>query len=70
MSLNYLGANLLGLLGISTPYSQYLLSLQQQIPIVNSVGYQDSLGEWFSLEIENPVLTEYQSVQYYELFGK
>ena len=69
MSLNYLGANLLGLLGISTPYSQYLLSLQQQIPIVNSVGYQDSLGEWFSLEIENPVLTEYQSVQYYELFG-
>jgi hypothetical protein len=70
MSLNYLGANLLGLLGISTPYSQYLLSLQQQIPIVNSVGYQDSLGEWFSLEIENPALTEYQSVQYYELFGK
>lgn len=70
MSLNYLGANLLGLLGISTPYSQYLLSLQQQIPIVNSVGYQDSLGGWFSLEIENPVLTEYQSVQYYELFGK
>lgn len=70
MSLNYLGANLLGLLGISTPYSQYLLSLQQQIPIVNSVGYQDNLGEWFSLEIENPALTEYQSVQYYELFGK
>lgn len=70
MSLNYLGANLLGLLGISTPYSQYLLSLQQQIPIVNSVGYQDSLGGWFSLEIGNPVLTEYQSVQYYELFGK
>ena len=70
MSLNYLGANLLGLLGISTSYSQYLLSLQQQIPIVNSVGYQDNLGEWFSLEIENPALTEYQSVQYYELFGK
>ena len=70
MSLNYLGANLLELLGISTPYSQYLLSLQQQIPIVNSVGYQDSLGEWFSLEIENPALTEYQSVQYYELFGQ
>lgn len=70
MSLNYLGANLLELLGISTPYSQYLLSLQQKIPIVNSVGYQDSLGEWFSLEIENPALTEYQSVQYYELFGQ
>lgn len=70
MSLNYLGANLLELLGVSTPYSQYLLSLQQQIPIVNSVGYQDSLGEWFSLEIENPALTEYQSVQYYELFGQ
>ena len=70
MSLNYLGANLLGLLGISTPYSQYLLSLQQQIPIVNSVGYQDNLGGWFSLEIENTALTEYQSVQYYELFGQ
>ena len=70
MSLNYLGANRLELLGVSTPYSQYLLSLQKQIPIVNSVGYQNSLGGWFSLEIENPALTEYQSVQYYELFGQ
>ena len=70
MSLNYLGANLLGLLGISTPYSQYLLSLQKQIPIVNAVGYQDSLGRWFSLQTENSALTEYQSVQYYELFGQ
>ena len=70
MSLNYLGANLLGLLGISTPYSQYLLSLQKQIPIVNAVGYQDSFGGWFSLQTENSALTEYQSVQYYELFGQ
>lgn len=70
MSLNYLGANLLNILGIRTEYTGYLLDLQKEMPVINSVGYKDNNGEWHRLDEEIKKINEYQAVQYYELFER
>lgn len=70
MSINYLGANLLNLIGIDTDYTNFLLELEQTIPVINSVGYQTGDGKWHSLKEENELITQYQFLQYYELFDK
>ena len=70
MSINYLGANLLDLLGIHTEYTDYLLDLQKEIPIINQVGYQTVDGVWHELWEENDKINEYRIVQYHQLFGK
>lgn len=69
MSINYLGANLLEVAGYGTPYTRYLLDLQKEIPVINSIGYQTSDRQWHSLDEKNAALNEYKIVQYYELFG-
>lgn len=68
MSINYLGANLLDLIGLHTAYTDFLLKLEETIPVINSVGYQTSDGKWHQLNEENELLTEYEFLQYYELF--
>jgi len=70
MSINYLGANLLHVLGIHTEYTDYLLHLEKEIPIINQIGYQTADGTWHELWEENDKITEYGIVQYYQLFGK
>lgn len=68
MSINYLGANLLDLIGLHTDYTDFLLKLEETIPVINSVGYQTSDGKWHQLNEENELLTQYKFLQYYELF--
>ncbi len=70
MSVNYLGANLLHLLGFDTAYSSYLLDLEKKIPAVTVNGYQTSDGLWHNSMEEHDVLKEYQIIQYYEMFEK
>lgn len=70
MSLNYLGANLMNLIGIHTAYSEYLLDLQQNIPIINLAGYKTDTGVWNNLLQDNDLLDAYRCVQYYELFDQ
>ncbi len=68
MSVNYLGANVLELAGISTPYSNFLLDMQENIPIINKFSYQTSNGEWHSIDTPNDFVNQYRNMQYYMLF--
>lgn len=70
MSINYLGVNVLEYAGITTSYTQFLLDLQKEIPIVNAKGYQTKDGVWHNLEEKNALLEQYEMVQYYQLFDK
>lgn len=68
MSLNYLGANILELAGINNTYAEYLLDLQEKIPVINSKGYQTIEGEWFNINEPNTLMDQYRNIQYYLLF--
>ncbi len=70
MSTNYLGADLLDVLSIHTNYTDYLLDLQIELPVVNPYGYFTSEGAWYDNSEENGKIKEYNCVQYYELFEK
>jgi phosphoglycerol transferase MdoB-like AlkP superfamily enzyme len=67
MSVNYLGAQVLQLAGIENAYSDYLLDLETQMPIINIAGYQTGDGTWHLLSEESDVINEYKAVQYYEM---
>ena len=68
MSINYLGANLLSVLGINDEYFDYLLDLEEELPVINSQGYKTSDGVWHTLDEYNDLIDKYRIVQYYELF--
>ena len=70
LGLNYLGADLLDILGVKTEYSSYLLDLQKEIPIMNAGGYQEKNGTWHKYSAANDALKEYYAVQYYQLFDE
>ncbi len=70
LSLNYLGANILKIVGKQTAYSKYLLDLEEQLPVINTVGYQDNQGVWHLHSETNELIEEYEAVQYYELFRR
>ena len=70
MSLNYLGANLLDIMGYRTSYTNYLLNLETEIPVMNAVGYQTKDDVWHGWEEENNLINEYKIVQYYETFDR
>lgn len=67
VSLNYLAANLLEVLGVETEYTKYLLDLEEDIPIINTEGYMTSDGDWKELSENNDRLEQYRQLQYYEL---
>ncbi len=69
-SLNYLAANVYDLLGIKTQYTEYLLDLEKDYPVIGVSGYQDASGNWHSYEEKNEKLDEYFRVEYHELTGK
>lgn len=69
MSANYLGANILNLAGIHTPYTDFLLDMQQAVPVINIAGYQTSDGKWHEKEDENDYISKYRILQYYQMFG-
>lgn len=68
MSLNYLGATVSKLAGVDNAYIEYLLNLQEDIPIINRNGYKTSEGEWFGINEFNTLIDEYSKIQYYQLF--
>lgn len=70
MSLNYLGANLLDVMGYRTTYTNYLLNLEKEIPIMNLVGYRTKDDVWHSWDEENALADDYKKVQYYEMLGR
>lgn len=71
-STNFLSTYMLSLTGLElTPYNEYLLDLQEEIPALNHLGYMDSAGKWHRWEnADNRTLElerEYECLQYNEL---
>ncbi|WP_099467040.1 LTA synthase family protein [Konateibacter massiliensis] len=69
ISLNYLSAYIFNKIGLElTPYQQYLLSVHEQVPVMNSVGYYGVDGKLYDYEdVDSPyydLINEYRSVQY------
>lgn len=73
ISLNYLSTLVLQTAGLEmTPYHQYLAQLQQQVPMINTLGYTDKTGQYheFTEETaEQQWIEDYKTVQYNYLFG-
>lgn len=67
-SLNYLGIDILEMAGISSPYSQFLTSMQKEVPAINAQGYQTFDKVWHSFNEENEMVDRYRKIQYYMLF--
>lgn len=72
-SLNYLSAMLLEAAGLEMPaYHQYLLDLQEKLPVVNSLGYvaaDGTTGDPDTLEGEyGALMQEYHILQYANMF--
>lgn len=70
LSLNYLGAALLGLSGCTTPYFEFINDMQQKVPVINQSRYMTGDLQWHDMSEENPFLKEYEMIQYYNLFEK
>ncbi|MDO4553967.1 MAG: sulfatase-like hydrolase/transferase [Lachnospiraceae bacterium] len=74
MSTNYLSTKLMEVAGLNkTPYQEYLTELQESIPCINVNGYMDKTGTWYRLDVESEytnLLTNYNMIQYNELFDK
>lgn len=74
MSANYLSSVLLETAGLeTTPYNEYLLELQQTLPVITAIGYMDDRGNYYSYDEESPytaLLEEYKVLQYNNLFDE
>ena len=72
-SLNFLSQYVLAYSGIPTDsYGRFLCSLQETLPALTFVGYQDALGAAYShLETNGytALIQDYQAMQYDRLFG-
>lgn len=71
-SANYLGALLLDQADIPrTAYTNFLLHMQEEVPVINVFGYQTKDGQWHSFEEETEVsgwVEQYRMLQYYTMF--
>lgn len=72
LSSNYLSSLLLQTAGVRmSDYDRYLLQLSETLPVVDTVGYIDSNGNYYSWSDDSPyteLLSEYRRVQYNCLF--
>ncbi|MGN0314798.1 MAG: LTA synthase family protein [Fusicatenibacter sp.] len=75
ISTNYLSSYMLSLTGLElTPYNEYLLSLREEMPALNHLGFLSEDGNWYSwseagkeeLELER----QYECLQYNELMDR
>jgi len=69
ISMNYLSAYLFDKLGLQlTKYQQYVLDVQEQVPVMNTIGYWGSDGKFYDYkDTTSPyydVISEYRNVQY------
>lgn len=73
ISANYLSTLTLKTAGLELPaYHQYLDVLQQKLPMINSLGYINSEGEYHYFAdktAEQELISEYKIVEYNYLFG-
>lgn len=71
-SMNYLSAMLFDRAGMyCTPYQNYLLELQQVVPVITRTGFTDVNGNWYAQHEETDVakkLDEYWNLEYYHIF--
>lgn len=71
-SANYLGALLLEQAGIPrTAYTNFLLQMQEKVPVLNVFGYQTTDGQWHTFDEETEVsewVEQYRMLQYYTMF--
>ena len=83
LSTNYLGAQLMDLIGAPvSDYQKALVSLRQAMPAINATGYEDRSLRWYlssataeNLETSTDAVdaeqarNDYAHIQYYKLFG-
>lgn len=73
-SANYLGAWLLETAGLrQSAYTNFLLNMSKNIPVLNAFGYQTRDGNWHTFEEETDVsgwIEDYRILQYYTMFDK
>ena len=74
LSSNYLSSLVLKTAGVKlTKYNQYLLKLSETLPVINTVGYIDYLGNYYKWSDTSPytnLLSEYEKIQYNSIFDQ
>lgn len=74
LSSNYLSSLVLKTAGLEmSEYNRYLLKLSETLPIIDTVGYMDSLGnhyDWNSSSAYTGMLEQYKRIQYNGLLDK
>ncbi len=72
LSCNYLSSYVLEVAGVHlTEYNKYLLRLSEKLPVIDTVGYIDSEGNYFKWSDRsqyNELLSEYEKIQYNNIF--
>ena len=81
MSTNYLGAELMQLIGAPlTDYQKALVTLRDALPAINTTGFEDSEKLWYLASVEESdgneslqaaldARSDYATLQYYTMFG-
>lgn len=68
-SANYLALEMMKIAGLPlSNYQNFLLTVQEEIPIISAQTIQDSTGTTFSLDQLPSSLDDYKSLAYYQLF--
>jgi phosphoglycerol transferase MdoB-like AlkP superfamily enzyme len=75
ISLNYLSTVLLQTAGLPmTPYQSYLSALHEKLPVITTVGYMDTEGNWYATDEDaegyDELRSGYRKVQYNQLFDR
>lgn len=74
ISANYLSSYLMDAIGIKTPtLNRYLLSLSEVLPVIDSVGYIDANGNYYTYDEESMysgLIADYEKVCYNYLFDE
>ncbi len=74
LSSNYLSSLVLKTAGVKlTEYNKYLLKLSETLPVIDTVGYVDNLGnyyKWSDASNYNALLDQYEKIQYNNIFDQ
>jgi len=74
LSVNYLSSLVLETAGVRlTNYNKYLLKLAKTLPVIDTVGYVDNNGAYYTWNDESPyksLLEDYEKVQYNNIFDQ
>ncbi len=74
LSVNYLSSYLMNTIGTKMPvYNRYLLKLSETLPVINTTGYIDADGNYYTYDIESKygeLINNYEKVCYNFLLDK